>query len=130
MKAIWRIAKATFHEALRRRFLNGILVFAILIIGSSWAFTYLQPGAELKLLARPEALGFAAPDAEGALRGAVTDRRFAGSVYVYTVSVEGGELEIQAGADPVQTGDVVGVVPLAPPAGLFAFAMQREVQDG
>jgi len=50
MKAIWRIAKATFHEALRHRFLNGILIFAILIIGSSWAFTYLQPGAELKML--------------------------------------------------------------------------------
>ncbi len=50
MKAIWRIAKATFHEAVRRRFLNGILVFAILIIGSSWAFTYLQPGAELQML--------------------------------------------------------------------------------
>ncbi len=50
MKAIWRIAKATFHEALRRRFLNGILVFAVLIIGSSWAFTYLQPGAELQML--------------------------------------------------------------------------------
>ncbi len=50
MSAIWRIAKATFHEALRRRFLNGILIFAILIIGSSWAFAYLQPGAELKML--------------------------------------------------------------------------------
>ncbi len=50
MKAIWCIAKATFHEAWRRRFLNGILVFAILIIGSSWTFTYLQPGAELKML--------------------------------------------------------------------------------
>jgi len=50
MSTIWRIAKATFHEALRRRFLNGILVFGILIIGSSWAFTYLQPGAELKML--------------------------------------------------------------------------------
>jgi len=50
MSAIWRIAKATFHEAWRRRFLNGILIFGILIIGSSWAFTYLQPGAEFKML--------------------------------------------------------------------------------
>ncbi len=50
MSAIWRIAKATFHEALRRRFLNVILVVGILSIGSSWAFTYLQPGAELKML--------------------------------------------------------------------------------
>jgi ABC-type Fe3+/spermidine/putrescine transport system ATPase subunit len=90
----------------------------------------LQPGAEIKLLARPEALSFAAPDAEGVLRGEVTDRRFAGSVYVYTVSVEGGELEVQAGADPAWTGDVVGVVPCSPPAGLFAFALRGEVQDG
>ncbi len=30
--------------------LNTILVFAILIIGSSWAFAYLQPGAELKMI--------------------------------------------------------------------------------
>jgi len=50
MRPIYRVAKATFHEAWRRRFLNGILVFAILIIGSSWVFTYLSPGAELKML--------------------------------------------------------------------------------
>lgn len=50
MRAIYRVAKATFHEAWRRRFLNGILVFAILIIGSSWVFAYLQPGAELKMI--------------------------------------------------------------------------------
>ncbi|MGI5816898.1 MAG: ABC transporter permease [Armatimonadota bacterium] len=50
MRPIFRVAKATFHEGWRKRFLNGILVFAILIIGSSWVFTYLQPGAELKML--------------------------------------------------------------------------------
>lgn len=50
MRAIYRVAKATFHEAWRRRFLNTILVFAILIIGSSWVFAYLQPGAELKMI--------------------------------------------------------------------------------
>ena len=50
MRAVYRVARATFHEAWRRRFLNGILVFAILIIGSSWVFAYLQPGAELKML--------------------------------------------------------------------------------
>ncbi len=50
MRPIYRVAKATFNEAWRRRFLNGILIFAILIIGSSWVFTYLQPGAELKML--------------------------------------------------------------------------------
>lgn len=50
MPPVWRVARATFHEAFRRRFLNGILVFAILIIGSSWVLAYLQPGAELKML--------------------------------------------------------------------------------
>ncbi len=50
MRAIYRVAKATFHEAWRRRFLNTILVFAILIIGCSWVFAYLQPGAELKMI--------------------------------------------------------------------------------
>ena len=50
MRAIYRVAKATFHEAWRRRFLNTILVFAILIIGSSWVFAYLQPGAELTMI--------------------------------------------------------------------------------
>jgi ABC-type transport system involved in multi-copper enzyme maturation permease subunit len=50
MTAIWRVARATFFEAWRRRFLNVILVFAVLIIGSSWSLAYLQPGAELTLL--------------------------------------------------------------------------------
>ena len=50
MRVTWLIAKATFHEAWRRRFLNAILIFAILIIGSSWSLAYLQPGAELKML--------------------------------------------------------------------------------
>lgn len=50
MRATWLVAKATFHEAWRRKFLNGILIFAILIIGSSWSLAYLQPGAELKML--------------------------------------------------------------------------------
>jgi len=50
MPPVWRVARATFHEAWRRRFLNGILIFAVLIIGSSWALAYLQPGAELKML--------------------------------------------------------------------------------
>ena len=50
MRAIYRVARATFHEAWRRKFLNTILVFALLIIGSSWVFAYLQPGAELKMM--------------------------------------------------------------------------------
>ncbi|MGD2151655.1 MAG: ABC transporter ATP-binding protein [Gemmatimonadales bacterium] len=88
-----------------------------------------EPGTQVKVLARPEALAFAAPDEDGALRGEVSDRRFAGSVYVYTVRVEGGELEIQGGVDPAQTGEVVGVVPRSAPAGLFAFTVQADRGD-
>ncbi len=50
MHAIIRVAAATFHEAWRKRFLNVILIFAVLIIAFSWSLAYLQPGAELKLL--------------------------------------------------------------------------------
>jgi ABC-type transport system involved in multi-copper enzyme maturation permease subunit len=50
MFAISRVAAATFFESWRRRFLNAILVFAVIIIGSSWSLMYLQPGAELKML--------------------------------------------------------------------------------
>jgi ABC-type transport system involved in multi-copper enzyme maturation permease subunit len=50
MSAVYRVARATFFEAWRRRFLNAILIFAVLIIGSSWSLAYLQPGAELTLL--------------------------------------------------------------------------------
>lgn len=50
LQPIYAIAKATFHEAWRRRFLNGILVFAILMIGSSRVLMYMQPGAELNML--------------------------------------------------------------------------------
>ena len=50
MPPVWRVARATFHESWRRRFLNGILIFAVLIITSSWVLAYLQPGAELKML--------------------------------------------------------------------------------
>jgi Cu-processing system permease protein len=50
MPPVWRVARATFHESWRRRFLNSILVFALLIILSSWTLAYLSPGAELKML--------------------------------------------------------------------------------
>ncbi|NIN71090.1 MAG: ATP-binding cassette domain-containing protein [Gemmatimonadetes bacterium] len=89
----------------------------------------LQPGAEVRLLARPEALAFAGPVTEAALRGEVKDRRFAGSIYVYTVAVEGGELEVQAGADQARLGDVVAVVPRSAPTGLFVFTVRSEGQD-
>ncbi len=85
----------------------------------------MESGARLRLLARPEALAFVSPEDDAALRGIVVDRRFAGSVYVYTVKVEGGELEAQAAGDAAREGDVVGVAPRHAPAGIFAFSRRR-----
>jgi putative spermidine/putrescine transport system ATP-binding protein len=78
-------------------------------------------GAPLRLLARPEALEFTSPSGAGALRGTVRGRRFAGSVYAFTVEVEGGWLEVQTSEDVVRKGAEVGVAPRAAPSGLFAF---------
>jgi iron(III) transport system ATP-binding protein len=87
---------------------------------STIAGSHADRGVRLRLLARPEALTFA-PAGEGSLRGTVADRRFAGSVYIYTVSVDGGGLEVQAEGDAAAVGASVWVRPRAQPAGLFAF---------
>jgi Cu-processing system permease protein len=50
MRAVFRIARATFQEAVRRRVLNIILIFGVGVIAVSWFFSYLQPGAELKMM--------------------------------------------------------------------------------
>jgi ABC-type transport system involved in multi-copper enzyme maturation permease subunit len=50
LRPILCVAQATFHEAWRRRFLNGMLVFAVLLIASSRALMRMQPGAELNML--------------------------------------------------------------------------------
>jgi iron(III) transport system ATP-binding protein len=83
-------------------------------------------GSDVRLLARPEALEICNPQADGAVRGVVVDRRFAGSFYVYAVDVERGELEVQSTADVAKAGETVGLRPLAPPAGLFAFPLRDE----
>lgn len=83
--------------------------------------TGLRRGAPARLLARPEALRFTEPQAEGALSGRLRDRRFAGSFYRYTVDVEGGWLEVQAGGEAVGADDAVRIAPRSAPAGLFAF---------
>ncbi len=80
----------------------------------------IEEGASVQLLARPEAVRFTS--AEGALRGEVVDRRFAGSIYVFKVAVPGGELEVQGGGSDARVGDAVGLEPVASPEGLFAFA--------
>jgi len=49
-RAIYRVAAATFFEARRRRYLNIILVFAVILIGLSSLFSTLTPNAELNML--------------------------------------------------------------------------------
>jgi len=49
-RAIYRVAAATFFEARRRRYLNIILVFAVILIGLASFFSTLTPNAELNML--------------------------------------------------------------------------------
>ena len=98
--------------------LSGPVVWPALSPGSE---VTIVEGASVRLLARPEALTFASPGADGVLPGRVVDRRFAGSVYIYTVSVDGGELEVQGDGEAARPGDEVGVVPRNAPTGIFAF---------
>jgi ABC-type Fe3+/spermidine/putrescine transport system ATPase subunit len=88
-----------------------------------------EAGAELRLLVRPEALRFVGPGSDGALRGRIGDRRFAGSAYVYTVDVGFGDLEVLAAGDVGLPGDVVAVAPVAAPTGIFAFQRQANTSS-
>jgi len=49
-RAIFRVAAATFFEARRRRFLNVILIFALVLIGLSHMFATLSPNSQLSML--------------------------------------------------------------------------------
>lgn len=76
------------------------------------------PG-QLYALLRPEALRLTDPGGSDAWPGTVQARRFAGSITVVTVEMEGGPvLEVQADKPPV-IGERVGVVPAGAPAPLF-----------
>jgi len=50
LRAIVRVAGATFFEARRRRFMNVILIFAVILIGLSSFFATLSPSAELNMM--------------------------------------------------------------------------------
>jgi Cu-processing system permease protein len=50
VRAIVRVAAATLFEARRRRFLNVILVFALILIGLSHLFATLSPSSQLTML--------------------------------------------------------------------------------
>jgi ABC-type transport system involved in multi-copper enzyme maturation permease subunit len=50
LRAIYRVASATFFEARRRRFMNVILIFAVILVGLSSFFATLSPSAELNMM--------------------------------------------------------------------------------
>ena len=50
MLIVLHLAQQTVREAMRRRFLNVILIFAIVMIGASSMFSQWAPGAELKMM--------------------------------------------------------------------------------
>lgn len=51
------IASTTFHEAIRRRWMAALLAFALVMLGLSTFFTWMQPGEEEKFL-RDFGMGF------------------------------------------------------------------------
>ncbi len=53
----WTIAKTTFHEAIRRRWVTALLGFAVVMLGVSTFFTWMQLGSQQKFL-RDYGVGF------------------------------------------------------------------------
>ena len=76
--------------------------------------TTTAPGEEVDLVIRPESLTFAAAGDPRALAGKITERRYAGPVTYYQVSLAaGGEVEVLAASGAATVGDEVSVVPNA-----------------
>ena len=53
----WVVAATTFQEAIRRKWMTALLGFAIVMLGVSTFFTWMQPGSQQKFL-RDYGLGF------------------------------------------------------------------------
>ena len=53
----WVVATTTFQEAIRRRWVTALLGFAVVMLGISTFFTWMQPGSQQKFL-RDYGLGF------------------------------------------------------------------------
>ncbi len=53
----WTIATTTFQEAIRRKWMTALLGFAVVMLGVSTFFTWMQPGEEQKFL-RDYGIGF------------------------------------------------------------------------
>ncbi|HEY7215070.1 MAG TPA: TOBE domain-containing protein, partial [Thermoanaerobaculia bacterium] len=71
-----------------------------------------NPGETVDLVVRPESLTFASAGDSRALAGRVTERRYAGPVTYYQVTLAaGGEVEVLADSDAAMVGGEVWVVP-------------------
>ncbi|MBX6362659.1 MAG: ABC transporter ATP-binding protein [Gemmatimonadetes bacterium] len=72
-----------------------------------------RPGAEVRLMLRPEAIALTADGADGAgsLPGRVTERQFGGATTLYRVETPAGEVLVQAGARAAAQGDTVRLHP-------------------
>jgi ABC-type Fe3+/spermidine/putrescine transport system ATPase subunit len=88
----------------------------------------LEPGEPAELVTRPESLAFVPPGSSGSLSGRVTERRYAGPVSYFVVTLESGsEIEVMAPsevASGVTEGDPVAVAPgtSGPPPRIFRGA--------
>jgi len=78
-------------------------------------------GEECVLMIRPEELRLVSAEAEGALRGSVSERRFRGALTASVVRLPGGELlEVADGGAAGRPGESVGVTP-SPGGALHLF---------
>jgi hypothetical protein len=72
----------------------------------------LKPGEPAELVARPESLAFVPPGSSGSISGRVTERRYAGPVSYFVVTLENGsEVEVMAPSGAASEGDTVSVAP-------------------
>jgi putative spermidine/putrescine transport system ATP-binding protein len=73
------------------------------------------PGEAVDLIVRPESLAFRALGDPAALAGQVIERRYAGPVTYYQVTLAGGlEIEVLAPSGAAAEGDAVALAPIAP----------------
>lgn len=82
------------------------------VTGSRGPGVLAEPGQRVAAMVRPEALAFVPADGDGAVTGAVVDRRFQGAVTSYRVEVrQGSVLEVADPAASPRVGERVGVAP-------------------
>ncbi|MEP7011203.1 MAG: ABC transporter ATP-binding protein [Acidobacteriota bacterium] len=99
--------------------IEGEKVHVRLDAGPLWpglALEALAPGTRVELIARPEGLVIATPDAPNAVVGRVAERRYGAPSATFTIEIEGHpgtEIEVLAAADAAEEDECVGVLPLA-----------------